>query len=84
MGFGWLSAILAAGGGCRIHDCPIFVPGFNKACEYGDWPKVVMASDATQLQSTYREIIIWETAIGEIIRLIVDYPPESRTPLGAI
>jgi hypothetical protein len=53
---------------------PIFVSDFDKAWEYGGWPKVVMAFDGMCLQRTYREIVISETTAEQITKLMVDYP----------
>jgi hypothetical protein len=37
-------------------DARIYVAGLEKSWEYGGWPKVIMALDQEQLESTYREI----------------------------
>lgn len=74
VGFDRLPTIRATGVDVEPTTAPIFVSDFNKAWEYGDWPKVVMAFDGRHLQYTYREIIISDTTADEITRLMVHYP----------
>ena len=74
VGFDRLPTILATGVDVEPATAPIFVSGFNKAWEYGDWPKVVMAFDRRHLERTYREITVSDMTSDEITRLMVDYP----------
>jgi hypothetical protein len=74
VGLDRLPAILTTGVDVEPTTAPIFVAEFDKACEYGDWPKVVMAFDGMRLQRTYREIVISDTTAEEITQLMVDYP----------
>jgi hypothetical protein len=37
-------------------DAPIWVADFDKAWEYGGWPKVMLALESSRLQRTYREV----------------------------
>ena len=82
VGLGRLPAILAAGVDVEPTTAPIFVSDFDKAWEYGGWPKVVMAFDGTHLERTYREVIISDTAADEINRLMVDYPTRVEDLAG--
>ena len=56
IGLGRLPTILATGIDVEPTTAPIFVSDFDKAWEYGDWPKVIMALDGMHLDYTYREI----------------------------
>jgi hypothetical protein len=79
---GRLPTILATGVDVEPTTAPIFVSDLNKAWEYGDWPKVVMAYDGRCLEYTYREITISETTTDEIARLMMDYPTKIESPDG--
>jgi len=72
-----LPAILATGIDVGPTTAPIFVSDFDKAGEYGGWPKVIMALDGERLDRTYREIPP-DTGAEEGARLMLDYP--NRTP----
>lgn len=82
VGLDRLQTILATGVDVEPTTAPIFVSDFDKAWEYGGWPKVVMAFDGRQLERTYREVIISETAADEIAQLSVDYPTRVEVPAG--
>lgn len=77
-----LQAILATGVDVEPTTHPIFVSDFDKAWEYGRWPKVVMAFDGRQLQPTYREVILSDTTADEIAQLMVDYPTRIESVAG--
>ena len=57
VGLDRLPAILATGVDVEPATAPIFVSDFDKAWEYGGWPKVVMAFNGMHLEHTYREVI---------------------------
>ena len=54
---------------------------FDKAWEYGGWPKVAMAFDASQLEKTYIEV---PSDLGsvELEKLRKTYPTLERTESG--
>lgn len=79
---GRLPVILATGMDVEPTTAPIFVSDFDKAWEYGGWPKVVMAFDGNHLQPTHREIIVSDTTADEITRLMADYPTRIEDPAG--
>jgi hypothetical protein len=68
-----LPVILRTGIDVEPTTAPIYVAGFEKAWEYGGWPKVIMALDGKQLERTYREIP-GDTPPDEIAQLMQDYP----------
>ena len=82
VGLDRLPTILAAGVDVEPTTAPIFVSEFDKAWEYGGWPKAVMAFDGMHLERTYREVITSDTAAGEINRLMVDYPTRVEDLAG--
>ena len=82
VGLDRLPTILATGVDVEPTTAPIFVSDFDKAWEYGGWPKVAMAFDGMHLERTYREVIISDTAADEINRLMVDYPTRIEDLAG--
>jgi hypothetical protein len=76
-----LPTILAAGIDVEPTTAPFFVSDFNKAWEYGDWPKVIMALDRMHLDYTYREITS-DTAADEAARLMLEYPTRIQDRSG--
>jgi hypothetical protein len=72
-----LSTILGTGIDVEPTNAPIFVSDFDKAWEYGDWPKVIMVFDGRHLAYTYREITS-DTPAEETARLMLEYP--TRIP----
>lgn len=75
--FDRLETILATGIDVDPPTAPIFVSDFEKAWEYGGWPKVIVALDWRHLDRTFREIPA-DTPDEEIARLMIDYP--TRIP----
>jgi hypothetical protein len=51
-----LDAVLAKGVDVEPTNAAIFADFFEKAWEYGDWPKVMLAFDPSRLDQTWREI----------------------------
>jgi hypothetical protein len=82
VGLDRLQTILTTGVDVEPTTATIFVAEFEKAWEYGGWPKVVMAFDGKQLERTYRDIIISDTNADEIARLMVDYPTRIEDASG--
>jgi hypothetical protein len=74
--------ILSTGVDVEPTTAPFFVtPHFDKAWEYGGWPKVIMALDPKQLELTYREIPA-DTPADEVARLMQDYPARFESETG--
>ena len=51
-----LSVVLSTGIDVEPSDSPIYVDDFEKALEYGGWPKVVLALRWTHLDRTFRKV----------------------------
>lgn len=68
-----MPTILATGIDVESTTAPIFVSDFNKAWEYGDWPKVIMVFDGMHLDYTYRQITS-DTPAEEVAGLMMEYP----------
>ena len=81
IGLGRLPTILATGIDVEPTTAPIFVSDFDKAWEYGDWPKVIMALDGMHLDYTYREITS-ETPADEAALLMLEYPTRIQDLRG--
>lgn len=77
-----LPTILAAGIDVEPTTAPIFVSDFDKAWEYGDWPKVIMAFDGMHLDYTYRQITS-DIPADEAARLMQEYPTRLPDHSGA-
>lgn len=57
-GVSWdrLGVVLSTGIDVEPTDATIYVDGFDKALEYGGWPKVIVALRSAQLDSAFREV----------------------------
>jgi hypothetical protein len=51
-----LGTVLCTGIDVEPTNAPIYVDGFDKALEYGGWPKVILALRHEQLDRTFREV----------------------------
>src|SRR5262249_16276955 len=81
VGIDRLPTVLQNGIDAEPTTAPIFVDGFGKAWEYGDWPKIVLGLSWKFLDHTYREVPA-TTPDAELASLRELYPTMLRRPDG--
>lgn len=79
--FSRLSTVLKSGIDVEPTDSVIYADEFEKAWEYGAWPKVVLAFDCGRLQRTFREVPS-DTSPDELAVLSRTFPTKLRSKNG--
>lgn len=80
--FDRLSDVIQNGVDVFPTDSPIYVGDLDKALEYGDWPKVVMALDWNHLKPTYKRVPS-DIAESELNELMGTYPTKFESDDGS-
>jgi hypothetical protein len=80
--FDRLQTVLQNGIDVEPTNSVIHADGFTKACEYGSWPKLILALDREPLNLTYVEIEA-STPKSEVERLRTMYPTMLKSEDGS-
>jgi hypothetical protein len=81
--FGRLEQVMTTGIDVEPPDRPFYVAEFEKAMEYGDWPKVMLALDYDALDRPWRRVRE-ETSPDDLSALREIFPIEVRDARGGL